>query len=85
MYPAVWALMRWARDAGATWFDFSGLTNGASTSGDDPLGGISEFKLNFGREDLTVGEDSALDLAPLRQRLASAVSSGLSFLNPRRG
>jgi len=83
-YPAIWALMRWARNTGATWFDFGGLTRGTSESEGDPVGGVSEFKRNFGGEELVIGEDWQFDAAPLRQRLVQAAGRVLSFLKPDR-
>jgi hypothetical protein len=84
MYPAIWALMRWARDTGATWFDFGGVTHGTSKCANDPLGGISDFKRKFGGEELVVGEDWHFDAAPRRQRLAQSVSRMLTLLKPDR-
>lgn len=83
-YPAIWALLRWARDTGATWFDFGGVTRGTSDSRNDPLGGISEFKRNFGGEEVVIGEDWHLDVAPLRQRLVRSLSRTLTYLRPDR-
>jgi len=83
-YPAIWALMRWARNTGATWFDFGGMTPGTSESEGDPVGGVSEFKRNFGGEELVIGEDWQFDAAPLRQRLVQAAGRVLSFLKPDR-
>jgi len=48
------------------------------------LGGISEFKRNFGGEQLVIGEDWQFDAAPLRQRLVQAAGRVLPFLKPDR-
>jgi lipid II:glycine glycyltransferase (peptidoglycan interpeptide bridge formation enzyme) len=84
MYPVIWAQMRWARDTGAMWFDFGGVTRGSSQSEDDPVGGVSEFKRNFGGEELVIGEEWHFDAAPLRQRLVQSASKVLTFLKPDR-
>ena len=85
MYPAVWTLLRSPRDRSAIWFDFGGLSSGTADSGGDPLAGISEFKRNFGGEDLIVGEKWSLDAAPLRQRLIQSFRRQLASLMPHRG
>jgi lipid II:glycine glycyltransferase (peptidoglycan interpeptide bridge formation enzyme) len=73
--------VRWARDTGAIWFDFGGVTRG---TWDDPVGSISEFKRKFGGEELVVGEDWHFDAAPLRPRLVRSASRVLTFLKPNR-
>ncbi len=80
MYPAIWALIRWARDTGATWLDLGGITGGTSESNNDPLAGISEFKRKFGGEQLVIGEDWQFDIAPLRQHLVQSARKVLTFL-----
>jgi hypothetical protein len=85
MYPAVWTLLRWARDHGAIWFDFGGLSSKNADTGEDPLAGISEFKRNFGGEDVIVGEEWSFDAAPLRQRLIQSLRRQLAALTPHRG
>ena len=84
MYPVIWALIRWARDTGATWLDFGGVTESASESSNDPLAGISEFKRKFGGEELVIGEEWQFDAAPLRQRLVQSASRVLTFLKQDR-
>lgn len=56
MYPALWELIKWAKEQGANWFDFGGVTTG-TTNSDDPLGRISDFKRRFCREEITFGEE----------------------------
>ena len=80
MYPVIWALIRWARDTGATWLDLGGITGGTSESNNDPLAGISEFKRKFGGEQLVIGEDWQFDIAPLRQHLVQSARKVLTFL-----
>lgn len=82
MYPAIWALLRWARDTGATWLDLGGVTRVASESDSDPLDGISEFKRKFGGKELVVGEDWQFDAAPLRQRVVQSLDRVLTLLSP---
>jgi len=83
-YPAMWALIRWARDTGAKWLDLGGVTGGSSESNNDPLAGISEFKRKFGGEDVVVAEDWHFDAAPLRERLVQSTSRMLTFLKADR-
>ena len=45
-YALLWALLRWAADAGHAWFDFGGVT--PADEPDSPLAGISSFKRRFG-------------------------------------
>ena len=80
MYPLVWALIQWARATGAAWLDFGGVTNGSSASEDDPVGGVSEFKRRFGGEEVVVGEDWHLEVAPLRQRLVRTARKVVGYL-----
>jgi hypothetical protein len=84
MYPVVWALIRWARDTGATWLDLGGITGYASERNNDPLAGISEFKRKFGGEEVVVGEEWHFDAAPLRQRFVQSLDSVLNFLKADR-
>ena len=74
-YPLVWDLMRWARRSGARRFDFGGITAGHQ-NGDDPLGGISDFKRYFTHDEVEVGQQWELELLPIRvaaTRFAAAV------------
>jgi hypothetical protein len=48
------------------------------------VGGVSEFKRNFGGEELVIGEEWHFDAAPLRQRLVQSASKVLTFLKPDR-
>lgn len=85
MYPIIWESLAWARDTGATWFDFGGVTAGTSDTTEDPVGGISEFKRNFGGELLEVGEDWSLDVAPVRERLAGSLGRAVAALRRQGG
>lgn len=83
MYPIIWAILQWARETGVTWFDFGGVTAGTADTTDDPVGGISEFKRNFGGEVVQVGEDWWFDAAPVRNRLAGSLSRAVGALRRR--
>lgn len=84
MYPVIWALIRWARDTGATWLDLGGITGGTSENKVDPLAGISEFKRKFGGEELVIGDEWHLDIAPLRQRVIQSAGKALDYLKRNR-
>jgi hypothetical protein len=74
MYPLAWELILWARRNGARTFDFGGISTG-SAGGDDPLGGISDFKRRFTDRVVAVGSEWVFEPSPLRAgvaRLASA-------------
>ena len=79
-YPLMWDLIVWAKRAGATWFDFGGVTAGTAGSG-DPLGGISDFKRLFSKERAEVAEDWVLEPRKLVARLARLVRSGAAWLS----
>lgn len=83
MYPIIWAILRWARETGLAWFDFGGVTTGTAETSDDPVGGISEFKRNFGGEVVQVGEDWSFDAAPMRDRLATSLSRAVAAIRRR--
>ncbi len=73
-YAVAWDLICWAKNSGASWFDFGGISAGSHAS-DDPLGGISDFKRYFSKQLETVAEEWVLEPHPVRARIASAVSS----------
>ncbi|HVH68728.1 MAG TPA: GNAT family N-acetyltransferase [Gemmatimonadales bacterium] len=79
VYPLFWDLIRWAKQAGATWFDLGGVTPGGLDSG-DPVGGISDFKRLFSKETVNVAEDWVLEPHPIPARLAGLVSSAVAWL-----
>jgi hypothetical protein len=74
LYAPTWALMRWGRANGATWFDFGGVST-TRPHVVDPTAGINTFKRYFHAQATTVGCElvyaptSGLDLAA---RAASA-------------
>jgi len=79
-YPLMWDLITWAKRAGATWFDFGGVTAGTTGSG-DPLGGISDFKRLFAKEMAEVAEDWVLEPRKVVARLAKLVSTSAAWLS----
>jgi hypothetical protein len=70
-YAPAWDLIQWARQSGARWFDFGGVTAGRAGSG-DPLGGISDFKRYFSKDTVEVGAEFVLEARP---RLATVARS----------
>jgi lipid II:glycine glycyltransferase (peptidoglycan interpeptide bridge formation enzyme) len=79
----IWELIRWSRATGARSFDFGGVTAGTAGS-DDPLGGISDFKRGFCKNEVMVGQEWALDIRPLRWRLASMLSRAAHLARSKR-
>lgn len=77
-YALVWDLCVWAKQRGATWFDFGGITAGHHGS-DDRLGGISDFKRGFSSNVVSLGGEWVLEPRPLRARMARAVSSSAAW------
>jgi lipid II:glycine glycyltransferase (peptidoglycan interpeptide bridge formation enzyme) len=59
-YALMWDLILWSKRTGADWFDMGGVTRGTH-EGDDPLGGISDFKRYFSKEIVRVREEWILD------------------------
>lgn len=78
-YALLWDLMRWARASGARWFDMGGITGG-TTHSEDPLGGISDFKRRFSRQEIEVGQQWELEPHPLRAAAARFVSRSADAL-----
>lgn len=74
-YAPIWDLIRWARGAGATWFDLGGVTAGTHGADDDPIGGISDFKRFFSEAVVEVAEEWTLEPSPARARLARMLSA----------
>ena len=77
-YAPAWDLICWARQAGATWFDFGGISLGNHGS-TDPLGGISDFKRYFSKDMITVGEEWTFDARPVRALLARTIGKGAAW------
>jgi hypothetical protein len=84
-YAPAWALLRWAREVGAGWFDFGGVTRGsqteqaASSSGgkaSDPLAGISDFKRYFRGELIEVAEEWTYEPSTVRALVAAGATEG---------
>jgi hypothetical protein len=73
-YLLVWDMVRWAKSVGARWFDMGGVT--VADGDENHLEGISRFKKYFSREVLEVGAEWVLEPAPLRAKVATAISNG---------
>jgi hypothetical protein len=73
LHPILWDLIRWAKREGATWFDFGGITH-RSGDGQDALGGISDFKRGFTKEEIALGEEWILEPSAMKSWLAGAAS-----------
>jgi hypothetical protein len=76
LYPILWDLISWARREGATWFDLGGVTAGAHGT-DDALGGISDFKRGFSKEEIALGQEWALEPSRLRSWVAGTTSRAM--------
>ncbi len=74
MYVLAWDLFRWAKEHGAAFFDFGGITPVVS-DGSDPLQGISTFKRYFSKDEITVGDEWILEPSRLKANLARVVTS----------
>ena len=72
-YPLMWDLIRWAKRTGARHFDLGGVSDGTRESG-DPLGGISDFKRWFSKEQVVIADEWRLDPRPVRGALAQLIS-----------
>lgn len=83
-YPLVWDLLCWAKRHGAAWFDFGGITSGTCGSG-DALGGISDFKRYFSRNEIEVGAEWVFEPHWIRARVAGALSGLWNRLSYRPG
>jgi lipid II:glycine glycyltransferase (peptidoglycan interpeptide bridge formation enzyme) len=73
-YLVVWNLVQWAKSVGVQWFDMGGVT--VAEGDENHLEGISRFKKYFSREVLEVGAEWILEPAPLRAKVATAISKG---------
>jgi hypothetical protein len=78
-YGPVWDLLAWSRAAGATWFDFGGVTAGSAGS-DDRLGGISDFKRGFSSLTEDVQEEWDYEPHPRLQQLANTIRRAARIL-----
>lgn len=78
-YAPAWDLICWAKDLGAEWFDFGGVTSGTHEDDDDPLGGISDFKRYFSKDVVRVGEEWVLEPRPVKAAAASALRAGANL------
>ena len=83
-YAVMWDLMCWARNHGARWWDFGGITSGHGGS-DDPVGGISDFKRHFSSNVQQVGERWVLEPNPMRLGLAQGLTAVANAFRRVRG
>ena len=81
--PVLWELILWAKREGAAWFDFGGVTAG-STGSSDALGGISDFKRGFSKNEIDFGEEWVFEPSAMRAGLARLTSSTMERLRKRR-
>ena len=73
-YAPLWDLIAWAKRSGARWFDFGGVPSPkVSSTSEDPLAGIADFKRFFCERIVEGGEDWILEPKPVRAFLARAV------------
>lgn len=82
LYPAIWDLVVWGRRSGGRWFDMGGVTGGTVGSG-DALGGISDFKRGFTKDEISLGEEWTLVPHPWRARVAEWASTLARTLRQR--
>ncbi len=75
LYGLMWDLIIWAKDTGASWYDFGGVTAGRANDPNDPLGGISDFKRKFSTTVLTVGSEWRFEPYPTRSRVARSIGA----------
>lgn len=74
-YPLVWDLVSWSRGLGAGWFDLGGVTPGSRSDGEDALGGISDFKRFFSKDEVEIMEEWVVEPTSIRARLARLARS----------
>jgi GNAT acetyltransferase-like protein len=82
LYPVLWDLIVWAKREGAQWFDFGGITQGSAGSA-DALGGISDFKRGFSKQEIDFGEEWVLEPSPAKARIARLASAAMEGLRRR--
>jgi hypothetical protein len=82
-YLPAWEMIRWAKRAGAEWFDFGGVTipGGEQTA----LEGISGFKRRFTQETVEVGAEWVFEPSAMRAKIADVVSVGAQRIRGWKG
>lgn len=78
-YPLLWDLIAWARDNGASWFDYGGVPK-ADSEGEERLGRISDFKRRFEKTSVHVADEWVLVPHPVRSALAAGISRAADAL-----
>lgn len=76
LYAPTWELMRWAREEGARFWDFGGITGSGPPGKTSRMAGIHQFKTSFSRSIISVGEEWSLEPRPRCARLARLAHSG---------
>lgn len=71
LYAPTWELMRWARECGARWWDFGGVTPPGVV---DTRSGIAGFKRYFSEAVTRVGSEWVYEPSPVWARVARVVS-----------
>jgi len=77
-HAPLWALVTWAAEEKAKWFDLGGVTFGTKGS-DDPLAGISDFKRSFTQNVVEMREEWQFEPHPLRAGVARTLSEGAAL------
>lgn len=76
LYAPTWRLMCWAREAGARWWDFGGIsTSGPHVDQDDPRSGVDTFKFCFSRNVIDIGREWVLEPRPWLARAGEFLRS----------
>jgi hypothetical protein len=83
VYPLLWDLISWARDLGASWFDYGGVPK-EDSEGEERLARISDFKRRFEKNAVQVADEWVFTPHPMRSALAKAVSRAAEMLERRR-
>lgn len=78
-YPLLWDLVTWARDNGASWFDYGGVPK-AESEGEEKLAKISDFKRRFEKTEAHVADEWVFVPRRVRSALANAISRAAGLL-----
>lgn len=76
-YALAWDLIEWAKEIGATWFDFGGLPSGHVP---DNVAGIVRFKESFGGESVAFREEWVLETRPLLESVRRGLSAAAKIV-----
>jgi CelD/BcsL family acetyltransferase involved in cellulose biosynthesis len=78
-YRLLWDLITWARDNGASWFDYGGVPK-AESEGEEKLARISDFKRRFEKTVAHVTDEWVFAPHRVRSALADAISSAAGLV-----